>query len=57
VLVHLNTDKSQEQIVHVYINDAKKLRPDLCTLPPVDFAELEAWIAQHMDEHGHPAKK
>jgi chorismate mutase len=57
VLVHLNTDKTQEEIVHVYINDAQKLRPDLSKLPPVDFAELEAWISQHMEEHGHPSKK
>jgi len=28
-LVHWNTVKSQEQIVHVYLKEAKKLRPDL----------------------------
>lgn len=48
ILVHWNTEKRQDQITHVYINDAQRLRPDLSKLPPVDFAELEAWIAQHM---------
>jgi chorismate mutase len=28
VLIHWNTDKTQEQIVHVYLNDARQLRPD-----------------------------
>jgi chorismate mutase len=50
ILIHWNTDKRQEDIVHVYIKDARKLRPDLSELPPVDFAELEAWISEHMEE-------
>lgn len=29
VLVHWNTDKSQNEITHVYLRDAVKLRPDL----------------------------
>lgn len=29
VLIHWNTGKSQEEIVHVYLNGAKKLRPDI----------------------------
>lgn len=29
VLVHWNTDLAQNQIVHVYLRDAVKLRPDL----------------------------
>lgn len=48
ILVHWNTDKSQNEIRHVYIKEAARLRPDLCKLPPVDFAELEAWIAEQM---------
>src|SRR5687768_13730500 len=48
VLVHWNTDKTQQQITHVYVKEAQRLRPDLSKLPPVDFAELEAWIEQHM---------
>ncbi|MEJ5362540.1 MAG: chorismate mutase [Spirochaetota bacterium] len=29
VLLHINTDKNPEEIVHVYLRDAKKLRPDI----------------------------
>ena len=29
VLIHWNTDKEQEEIKHVYLREAKKLRPDL----------------------------
>lgn len=29
VLLHVNTDNTQAQMVHVYLRDAKKLRPDV----------------------------
>ena len=29
VLLHVNTEKTQLQMVHVYLRDAKKLRPDM----------------------------
>ncbi|MGI6413763.1 MAG: chorismate mutase [Syntrophomonadaceae bacterium] len=29
VLIHINTDKTQEEIVHVYLNQARELRRDL----------------------------
>lgn len=29
LMVHVNTTKGQDEIVHVYLNEAKKLRPDL----------------------------
>lgn len=29
VLVHVNTNKSQHEIKHIYLRDAAKLRPDL----------------------------
>ena len=50
VLVHWNTDKAQSEVNHVYIKQARRLRPDLSNLPPVDWEELERWIAEHMDE-------
>jgi chorismate mutase len=28
-MVQVNTDKSQSEIKHVYLNEAKRLRPDL----------------------------
>ena len=48
VLIHWNTDIPQSEIVHVYIKEARRLRPDLSKLPPVDWEELEAWIEEHM---------
>lgn len=48
VLIHWNTDKVQEEIEHVYIHDAVRLRPDLSKLPPVDWEELEGWIDEHL---------
>ncbi|MCC7335201.1 MAG: chorismate mutase [Pirellulaceae bacterium] len=48
VLIHWNTDKTQEEIEHVYIHDAVRLRPDLSKLPSVDWEELEGWIDEHM---------
>ncbi|HET6881943.1 MAG TPA: chorismate mutase [Pirellulales bacterium] len=48
ILIHWNTSKTLEEIHHVYIRDAAKLRPDLCRLPPVDWEELEAWIEREL---------
>lgn len=49
IMVMWNTDKTQEEVVHIYLKEAKKLRPDLSQLPEVDFAELESWIKEQMD--------
>lgn len=51
VLINWNTELPQHEVTHVYIKEAVRLRPDLCKLPPVDFDELEAWIAEQMAEH------
>ncbi len=51
ILLNWNTPKTQHEITHVYIKDAVKLRPDLCHLPPVDFQELEAWIAEQVEHY------
>ncbi len=29
VMLHVNTERSQDQMVHVYLRDAKRLRPDM----------------------------
>jgi chorismate mutase len=50
VLVHWNTDRAQNEIEHIYIRDAVRLRPDLSNLPPVNWDELETWIGQQMGE-------
>ena len=48
VLLHWNTDKPQQEVEHVYVREAKRLRPDLTKLPAVDWEELEAWIDAQM---------
>lgn len=48
VLLHWNTEKKQQDIHHVYIHDAARLRPDLSKLPPVDWEELESWIEDNL---------
>jgi len=48
VLIHWNTDKRQDEIQHAYLREAKRLRPDLSKVPPVDLEELEAWISEQM---------
>jgi chorismate mutase len=52
VMLHWNTTKSQQAIEHVYVREAKRLRPDLSKLPPVDWDELETWIAGQMGKRG-----
>ncbi len=49
VMIHWNTTKPQDAIQHVYIKEAVKLRPDMSTLPPVDWDELESWISEQME--------
>ncbi|MDZ4657701.1 MAG: chorismate mutase [Bythopirellula sp.] len=48
ILIHWNTDKTQAEIHHVYEREAKRLRPDIQSLPPVNLEELEAWIKEKM---------
>ena len=50
ILVNWNTDKTQDEIFHIYMKEAARLRPDLHKLPAVDLDELEDWIAQHTAE-------
>ena len=48
ILVHWNTDKTPQEIQHVYVGDAVTLRPDKADLPPVDEADLADWIEQQL---------
>ena len=50
ILLHWNTTKLQEEICHLYIKDAVKLRPDLSEIPPVDWTDLEKWIEDQMSQ-------
>ena len=57
ILLHWNTDKPADEIVHVYIKDAADLRPDLTKLPPVDWEELEGWISAHLNKEAKSSRK
>jgi chorismate mutase len=57
VLILWNTNKSLNEITHVYIKGAANLRPDLSKLPPVDWEELERWIAAHINQFAKPIRQ
>jgi len=44
VMLHWNTARTAREIVHVYLRDAKNLRPDRTTLPAIPEKELERII-------------
>ena len=44
ILLHWNTMKSQQEIVHVYLHDAASLRPDKETIPPIPAEEIELFM-------------
>ena len=48
ILVHWNTTKRQDEIIHVYLKEAASLRPDQYQLPPIDWEDLEAWIQEQL---------
>jgi chorismate mutase len=41
VLLHWNTTKMAKEVVHVYLREAKTLRPDRDTLPPIRPIQLD----------------
>jgi len=57
ILLHWNTERSADEIVHVYIKEAAGLRPDRSNLPPVDWNELEQWITDHLNNEAKPSRK
>ena len=57
ILLHWNTEKTAEQIVHIYIKDAAHLRPDRSKIPPVDLVALEQWIEANVDKSVQSARK
>jgi chorismate mutase len=57
ILLHWNTEKTADEIVHVYIKGAERLRPDLSKLPPVDWNELERWIGTHLNQVARPSRQ
>ena len=52
ILLHWNTNKSQPEIQHIYLHEAKRLRPDkTVVLSPEDIEELNRWIDQQLAEN------
>ncbi len=52
ILLHWNTDKSQSEVRHAYLRDARSLRPDKSVaLSEHELAELEQWINQQIAHH------
>lgn len=52
ILLHWNTDKSQQAIQHVYLREARTLRPDKrIVLSEQDMEELNAWIEEQLSRN------
>ncbi len=52
ILLHWNTDKAQQAIQHVYLHEAKKLRPDkTIVMSEQDIEELNRWIDQQLEKN------
>ncbi len=49
VLLHWNTERPQAEIRHIYLREARSLRPDKSiVLSESDLAELNRWIDEHL---------
>ena len=48
VLIHWNTDTPQKDIQHVYLNEARALRPDKSLASEIDLDELNQWIDEQL---------
>ncbi|MEZ4731940.1 MAG: chorismate mutase [Caldilineaceae bacterium] len=52
ILLHWNTDKPQQEIQHVYLREARTLRPDkTIVLSDQDMQELNAWIEEQLSKN------
>lgn len=45
VLIHWNTTRTQKEVGHVYLRDAKSLRPDRKNLPPIQPEQVSPVVA------------
>lgn len=52
ILLHWNTDKPQQAIQHVYLHEARNLRPDKrIVLSEQDMEELNRWIEEQLSKN------
>ena len=47
VLLHWNTTKTPQEIIHVYLREAQTLRKDRTNLPPIPIEEIEAAVRNY----------
>jgi chorismate mutase len=57
ILLHWNTEKTADQIAHIYIKGAAHLRPDRSNTPPVDWEQLDQWIEANLDKSVQSSRK
>ena len=50
ILLHWNTAKAQDEIVHVYLGAARSLRPDKSMAEAIDMDALQGWIDEQMKQ-------
>lgn len=52
ILIHWNTAKAQHEIKHVYLREARSLRPDKSiVLSETELADLNQWIEEQVKRH------
>ena len=52
ILLHWNTDKGPKQIQHVYLREARTLRPDKrIVLSEQDMEDLNVWIEEQLNRN------
>lgn len=52
ILLHWNTDKAQSELKHVYLHEARTLRPDKnLVLSPQDLEDLQRWIEEQLSKN------
>lgn len=45
ILLHWNTDKTPQEIHHIYLREAKHLRPDRTEWPPIPLEDIQAAVS------------
>ena len=51
IMLHWNTDKPQDEVQHIFMNEAKRLRPDILSgISDKDMAIIREWIQQQLEK-------
>ncbi len=57
VLLHWNTRKTAQEIIHVYLRGSSSLRPDKDKIPPVPAEEVERMMQLAAKSPKHPSNQ